>query len=387
MVAVAAPEREQRGREARVADRADVRAAVAEADDRVRVGEHLADRVEVAVGVVEERQVEERPPVVASSRSYARSSGSRPSRSARRGDARRGVGLVVGRVAELEHARERSAATPRAVGRGRGPRRAGAGLERRVDRWRRPARRAAASAISRYTGLREQRVQRALQPEQQPDGRGATCAGHRDAVGVRLRRAARAGGASRRRAPARARTTAAGPTPRPCAGRSRTRRRRRRSRTRPAARPGRSRRSRCAMPTSSSASAVSVGVNSPLLVRWFSVRDVVNPSAPASMPSRASVAIARCRRRSRPRAARRARPSRAAAARRAAPARATSTSNGPAVERVHELGERLPVPREALVQHRAGDVLDAFHQLDEPVVVGRVAPARSRRRSCRRPRW
>ena len=29
--------------------------------------------------------------------------------------------------------------------------------------------------------------------------------------------------------------------------------------------------------------AVSVGVSSPLLVRWLSVRDVVNPSAPASI--------------------------------------------------------------------------------------------------------
>ena len=47
-----------------------------------------------------------------------------------------------------------------------------------------------------------------------------------------------------------------------------------------------------AIPISSSASAVSVGVNSPRLVRWFIVRDVVKPSAPASIAPRASRAIA-----------------------------------------------------------------------------------------------
>ena len=47
-----------------------------------------------------------------------------------------------------------------------------------------------------------------------------------------------------------------------------------------------------AMPTSSSASAVSVGVGSPRLVRWFSVRDVVKPSAPAATASAASAPIA-----------------------------------------------------------------------------------------------
>ena len=46
------------------------------------------------------------------------------------------------------------------------------------------------------------------------------------------------------------------------------------------------RRSPLAMPTSSSAAAVSVGVGSPRLVRWLSVREVVKPSAPASTASR-----------------------------------------------------------------------------------------------------
>ncbi len=45
---------------------------------------------------------------------------------------------------------------------------------------------------------------------------------------------------------------------------------------------------------------------------------------------------------------------------------------GPPVERVHELGERLPVPGETLLQHHARDVLDALHQLDEPVVISRA---------------
>ena len=40
------------------------------------------------------------------------------------------------------------------------------------------------------------------------------------------------------------------------------------------------------------------------------------------------------------------------------------------VDGVHELGEALPVPRQALGEDDAGDVLDALHQLDEPLVVG-----------------
>ena len=45
---------------------------------------------------------------------------------------------------------------------------------------------------------------------------------------------------------------------------------------------------------------------------------------------------------------------------------------GPRGERVEVLGERLPVPAQALVQGRAGDVLDALHQLDQPLVIGRA---------------
>ncbi len=39
------------------------------------------------------------------------------------------------------------------------------------------------------------------------------------------------------------------------------------------------------------------------------------------------------------------------------------------VERVEVLGERLPLPLDALVQRGAGDVLHAFHQLDEAFVL------------------
>ncbi len=84
-----------------------MRAAVAEADDRVRMREHLADRVEVAVGVVEGRQVEERVAAVAE-HDVVREVGSASAFAlGPTGDARRRVGLVVGRIAELVHAVQR----------------------------------------------------------------------------------------------------------------------------------------------------------------------------------------------------------------------------------------------------------------------------------------
>ena len=46
-----------------------------------------------------------------------------------------------------------------------------------------------------------------------------------------------------------------------------------------------------AMPTSSSRAAVRVGVGSPRLVRWLSVREVVNPRAPARTPAAAMAPI------------------------------------------------------------------------------------------------
>ncbi len=46
------------------------------------------------------------------------------------------------------------------------------------------------------------------------------------------------------------------------------------------------------MASSSSVAARSDGVGSPLAVRWFSVRDVENPMAPARMASVASMRMA-----------------------------------------------------------------------------------------------
>ena len=45
---------------------------------------------------------------------------------------------------------------------------------------------------------------------------------------------------------------------------------------------------------------------------------------------------------------------------------------GPLVDVVEVLGEALPRPREALVQRGAGDVLDALHQFDQPLVIRRA---------------
>ena len=64
----------------------------------------------------------------------------------------------------------------------------------------------------------------------------------------------------------------------------------------------------------------------------------------------------------------------AAAPRRAAPGPRRRRRSAARRQVVEVLGEALPRPRDALVQRGAGDVLDAFHQLDEPVVV--VGPAR-----------
>ena len=49
---------------------------------------------------------------------------------------------------------------------------------------------------------------------------------------------------------------------------------------------------RRAMPINSSAGAVRLGVKRPSLVRWFLVREVVKPIAPARTASRASTPIA-----------------------------------------------------------------------------------------------
>ena len=148
------------------------------------------------------------------------------------------------------------------------------------------------AAISRYTGFVSSGCSVHCKPEQEPDGARRDLAGHRHAVGVgrreQLELAAPAVAAHlherERQRPARLLGHA------------------------PEDRelgvdvgevgddlqhaPTRLRRSPRAMPTSSSASAVSVGVCSPLLVRWLSVREVENPSAPASIALAREPAIA-----------------------------------------------------------------------------------------------
>ena len=87
--AVARPVREQERRHARVAHRADVRAAVAEPDERARVRQHLAHDVEVHARVVVDREVEERLAVVLEQRVVdARRAPARRRACASRGEAR-----------------------------------------------------------------------------------------------------------------------------------------------------------------------------------------------------------------------------------------------------------------------------------------------------------
>ena len=54
----------------------------------------------------------------------------------------------------------------------------------------------------------------------------------------------------------------------------------------------------------------------------------------------------------------------------------------PPLQRVEVLGEGLPLPLDPLGERRAGDVLDALHEADEPVVAVGLRPGRSPRRSC-----
>jgi hypothetical protein len=61
---VAHPVLEERAREAAVADRADMRAAIAQTGQRIRVGQHRANRIQVALEVVRERLLEQAATVV-----------------------------------------------------------------------------------------------------------------------------------------------------------------------------------------------------------------------------------------------------------------------------------------------------------------------------------
>ena len=216
-------------------------------------------------------------------------------------------------------------------------------------------------------------MQRALQPEQQADGPRRDLRGHRDAVAVRRGRAARAGAASRRRASAPARTTAGGPDSsamrRKIANSASTSVKSETTCSTP--RPGRADRVRDADQL--------VGLGGQRRRRLAATRAVVQRPR-GREPERAGLDRLRgelrhqrrCPRRSRPRGCA---PRSPITCRRSAPCgtcTATSTSNGRPSSASMNSGNDCQLHVQALVEHGAGDVLDAFHQLDEPAVVGRV---------------
>ncbi len=256
-------------------------------------------------------------------------------------------------------------------------------------------------------GVGQERVQRALQPEQEADGPGrdlaassATPSALACVEQLELAAAAVAAGLHA------ARTTAAGPTPRPCARKS-------------ANSASTSAKSDTTWSTPVPVAPMARAMPDQLVGlggegrawarRWLravvaACATCVKPRAPASTASRGQLApsAAMSLGRGRLPAARRARPSRAGAARRAGTWVATSTSNGRPSSASRNSGNDCHVPRQALVQRGAGDVLDALHQLDEPVVVGRAHRREAdaavaghdggdavprRRDQPRRPRW
>ena len=123
------------------------------------------------------------------------------------------------------------------------------------------------------------------------------------------------------------------------------------------------------MPNSSSSAANVPGTGSPSIAMCAIVRLVEKPSAPASMPSRTMRAIASMSSAVAgsflaPRS-----PITYAAHRAVRHLRADVEHLRRAVDRVEVLGEVLPLPLDALGERGAGDVFDAFHQADEPVVL------------------
>ena len=289
--AVAPPVREQRGREAGVADGADVGAAVGRGRATVRGWASISrDGVEVAVGVVEDGQVEQRLAVVARAAGRRRARpASRPSRCGPGGDrvssasarsragrrARTSVGAAMSRPpTTLRPWRRRSICSSRSA---------------RTSGSRSAATRSAQRQVGRSSPVRgaaHERVERAPRARAAGRRRGrATWPRIVQALGGGLGRCGRAGRATGPgAASAWASEIESGRPERSAIGaeQRRTRRRGRGSRRRPGARPGRSRRGprRCRRARrrrrSASASA------RPRLVRWLIVREVVKPSAPAS---------------------------------------------------------------------------------------------------------
>ncbi len=126
------------------------------------------------------------------------------------------------------------------------------------------------------------------------------------------------------------------------------------------------------MPTSSSLAAVKVGVGSPRLVRWLSVREVVKPRAPARDPFGGEAAHLDDL------VGRRRFTVGTPLAHDEQPQRPMADLGGDvdivraAFDGVQVLGDAAPVPGQALVERGAGNVLDTFHQLDQLGAVGRT---------------
>jgi len=104
--AIAHPVSEQEGRDAGIAEQTAVGATVREREDRLRVQHHLADRLEIAVRVADDRQVDETGSVVLHHHvvDHLERRSAFPCGDSR--DALLGGRLVIGRVAEGEHHRE-----------------------------------------------------------------------------------------------------------------------------------------------------------------------------------------------------------------------------------------------------------------------------------------
>ncbi len=103
---VASPVRKQERREAAVADQPAVSAGVAKSGNGVRIEQHLAHGAEITVGVVEERPIQQRFSVVAEQQVVGELCWRDTSTCCLCGDALFGMRLVVGRIAEHEHAIE-----------------------------------------------------------------------------------------------------------------------------------------------------------------------------------------------------------------------------------------------------------------------------------------
>ena len=105
--AVPSPVGQQVRRVGRIADGADVRSRVADAADGVRIGQHLADHIQAAAGVVLEGIQEQGVAITVREQvqcQLPRADAQVCSAGCHRGT---GIGLVVGHVAELERTRER----------------------------------------------------------------------------------------------------------------------------------------------------------------------------------------------------------------------------------------------------------------------------------------